>query len=192
MHRHGNHVQAPRRKRAIRLMVITLDVARKEPRLHKEAQARAHVGRRNCRPASLRNLVRFRARHRNRQLTHHGMFPRFIERVHLAAQNFHVMRRTQGLHFLEALLFLSICLCVFVSNHQNEVVEFKPQQPHCKRRFLRSFFPKTRLAVANQLEVRPRCETRNLRELAPCKRRGPLAFVVVVLNVLAIVFVFNN
>ena len=120
------------------------------------------------------------------------MLPGLVEGVELAPENLHVMRRAQRLHLLEALFLFAVRFRVFVADHHDKVVELETQQSHGKSGFLRSILTKASLAVADQLQVRPRRESGNLRELAPCERRSALALAVVVEYVLAIIFIFNN
>ena len=192
MHRDGNHIHAARSQRAVRLVVITLDVAREESRLNEKTQTRTHVRRRNHGPASLRNLVRLCTRHGNGKFTHHGMLPRLVKGVKVAPQDLYVVRLAQGLHLLEAFLLLSVRLRVLVTHHQYKVIVLEAQQPHCKRRLSCSFFQETRLAVAYELQVRSGGEPRQPRKFTPGKCGTTLAFAVVVQDILAIVLIFDN
>ena len=120
------------------------------------------------------------------------MFPRFIERVHFAPEDFHTASLSKRLHFFKALFLLLVRLRIFVTHHQDKIIKLKTHQAHRKRSFFRALFTQTSLAVTYKLQKWTRCKPGVFCKFAPRKRGATLTFLVVLQNVLAIVLVFNN
>ena len=126
------------------------------------------------------------------QLAQHRVFPR-LEIIELfVPEDANLMGPRQRTTFFERGTFGHIALCMSVRNHQHEIRVFETGKPHgvCDR--ARRGNAQILLPLTNIFQINRRRKTGISRKITPRKRRCALTFIVVVLDELAIVRIFDD
>ena len=173
------------------LAVGAVGILLQESRLGEELERRGDFGSRNIVAAHLRDLPRSRPRHHRSQFTDNGILPAIKILDGLLVYNAHLVLQRNLLHFLKVRRLAFAFLGVAVIDHRLEIVHFVASESHRIYHAVHRHAAQVAFAFTHEPQVGGRRKSCHLRELPPGKVRGPLAFLVIILDEEVIILIFN-
>ena len=126
------------------------------------------------------------------KFTEQRIFPRLVVIEFFATEHTNLMRSSQRTAFFERRHFGLVPFGMGVRHHQNKIRLFESGKAHGVRNRTCGTNAQILFPFSNILQKNCRCETGILSKLTPSKSGVALAFIVVILDELAIICIFKN